>query len=381
MPPIPQIDLRPAHAALAPEIEDALRELLADCDFIQGAAVRRFEVDWARFCRVEHAVAVANGTDALEIGLSALGIGPGDEVILPAMTYVASAEAVVNVGARPVFVDVRARDACIDPEAVAAAIGPRSAAILAVHLYGQPADLSALEPLAERHGLALIEDAAQAHGASRDGRRAGSVGAFAGFSFYPSKNLGAIGDAGALVTSDAALAERARSLRDHGRDAAGRHARVGRNSRMDGLQAAVLSIKLRHLEAWNRARIAHAAAYSEALADLPGLRIPQNAPSTCHVYHQYPLKVAPEAPCGGRTGLAEALAAEGIETRVHYPLAVHQTPAFARFAVPGGAPEAEAWAREELSLPMYPELPDSWRDRVIDRIRARVGLPAAAGGL
>ncbi|MCB9175793.1 MAG: DegT/DnrJ/EryC1/StrS family aminotransferase [Caldilineae bacterium] len=375
MPSIPQFDLLPAHEQLRPEIEGAIRAALASGHYVGGPAVASFEAAWAAYCGAAQAVGVGNGTDALEIGLAALGIGAGDEVILPAMSYAATAEAVVNVGARPVFADVLEADATLDPAAAAAAITPNTAAIIAVHLYGQPADLASLDRLASAQGLALIEDAAQAHGAALAERPVGGIGRFAAFSFYPSKNLGAIGDAGAIVSSDPALIERARALRNHGQSAPNQHTLVGRNSRLDTLQAAVLSVKLAQLDRWNAARVALATAYDRALAGLPGLRLPSGRPGSRHVYHQYALRVAAGGAFGDRDALAACLDRAGIETRVHYPAALHQLPAFAEPARPTDAPVAEAWAREELSLPMYPELPPAQLTRVTETLRelARAG--------
>jgi len=365
---IPLVELAALHDELRPEIEEAIQAVLTGGRFVGGPAVEAFEEAWASYCGVRHTVGVASGTDALEIGLNALGVGPGDEVVVPAHTFAASAEAVVHTGARPLLADVDPLTFTLDPDAAEAAITPRTAAIMAVHLYGQPADLDGLGSVAERHGLALVEDCAQAHGATWCGQIVGGIGHVGCFSFYPSKNLGAIGNAGAIVTNDAAVATRARAVSHHGQFERDVHQILGRSSRLDDLQAAVLSVKLQHLDNWNAARAALAAKYDEALGDAPGITPPHVAPNATHVYHLYVVRVSRGDPAVDRDALADHLAERGIESRVHYPTPVHHQPAFVDDTAPGGAPNAEAVTREILSVPMYPHLPQEDLERVVAAI-------------
>jgi dTDP-4-amino-4,6-dideoxygalactose transaminase len=338
-------------------MNEEVRELIFDrwavlCDrnsFIGGDEVERFEQRWASYCGMTSAVGVANGTDALELALRALGIGAGDEVIVPANTFVATAEAVVHAGASPRFVDVDPDTLLLDAESVTASIGPATAAVIAVHLYGQPADMSTLEHLCRAKGLALIEDAAQAHGARWDGRAVGGLGDVAAFSFYPGKNLGAMGDAGAVVTRDQAIAERIRSMANHGRAArdAAAHERLGRNSRLDPLQAVVLDVKLDHLDRWNAARRRAAAAYARSLpADIEPVRVDQRAEA---VHHLQVVRTRE------RDRVREALRARGIGTGIHYPVPCHSL-AFFEAGSGERLTVAESAAGEILSLPMYPHL-------------------------
>lgn len=379
---IPQIDLTETHRALRPEIEGALRAVLSDGRFVGGPVVEAFEDAWAAYCGADHGVGVGNGTDALEITLAALGLGRDAEVIVPALTYAATAEAVVNAGARPVFADILPTDYTLDPAAAAAAVSPRTAAIIAVHLYGQPADMPALRRVASAHGLALIEDAAQAHGAAIGEQRVGSLADAACFSFYPSKNLGALGDAGAIVTADAGLAERARALRDHGQVERGRHAVVGRNSRLDALQAAVLTVKLARLDRWNAERAALAARYDAGLGSGHAMAPPARGAGRTHVFHQYVVCLTDAdrtgaAPAEARDAVAARLAAHGIETRVHYRTPLHCQPAFAAWARGVHAPAAEHAADRILSLPMYPGLPLAHADSVVAALVEAPGLAVA----
>jgi dTDP-4-amino-4,6-dideoxygalactose transaminase len=316
---------------------------------VGGAAVEEFERAWAEYCGAAHAVGVASGTDALELALRAGGVGPGDEVITAANTCVPTVAAIVSAGATPVLADVDPHTRTLDPDSVAAAIGPRTRALVPVHLYGRCADMDALGALAREHGLLVVEDAAQAHGAEVGGRRAGTLGDAAAFSFYPTKNLGALGDAGAVVTDDAALAERARMLRSYGEREQYRSELEGRNSRLDTLQAALLRAKLPHLDRWTARRRAIAAHYAEALAELP-LALPDEPDGGVHAFHLYVVRTA------DRDGLRDALARAGVGTLVHYPRAVHEHPAYAPLR--RELPVSEALAREVLSLPLYPELAD-----------------------
>jgi dTDP-4-amino-4,6-dideoxygalactose transaminase len=330
-PLVPVGDTRRQYLARQGEFDAAIRRVLDRSWFVLGAEVAAFEAEFAAYLGVAHAVGVGNGTDAIELALRVLGIGPGDEVILPALTATFSALADSRAGATPVFADVERATANLDARSAAGRITPRTRAIMPVHLYGAPADLDALGALARRHGLALVEDAAQAHGATYRGRRVGGIGALGCFSFYPSKNLGAYGDGGAVVTDDAALAERLRRLRHGGQAGRYEHVEPGVNSRLDELQAAVLRVKLAHLDEANEARV----------------------------------------PGGRRGALADFLKARGIATQVHYPTPVHLQPAYAPLDYRrGDLSESEAWADEELSLPLFPELTREEQDRVIAAVRA-----------
>ena len=355
--PVPFLDLHGVHAALRDPLNQAWSAVLGHGRFINGPEVAAFEGAFAEFCEAEHCVGVANGTDALELILAGLGIGPGDEVLVPTNTFVATAEAVVTVGAAPRFVDVLPDTLLIDPDAAASAIGPRTAAIMAVHLFGQMTDMPALSALASKHGLPLIEDAAQAHGARFAGRRAGGGGVAAGFSFYPGKNLGALGDGGAVVSNDAALVGRIRQLADHGRSQTDRygHEVVGRNSRLDTLQAAALHVKLPVLDEANRARAAAVAQYRKSL---PAWCVPVGVhPHADPVYHLAVVQVP------DRAATARALDAAGIGWGIHYPVPCHLQPAFARYALEP-LPVAEAAADHILSLPLSPTLTNEQVDRV-----------------
>jgi dTDP-4-amino-4,6-dideoxygalactose transaminase len=354
---VPFLDLGAVNAALREAYDEAWTAVLDHGRFVGGPEVERFEQDFAEFCGASACVGVANGTDALQLILAGLGVGRGDEVIVPANTFVATAEAVWAVGARPVFVDVLPDTLQIDPDAVAAAVTLSTAAVMAVHLFGQMVDVDALGAVVDRHGLAMVEDAAQAHGARFAGRRAGGVGTAAGFSFYPSKNLGAFGDGGAVVTSDAALAARVRRLADHGRADGDRdrHDQRGRNSRLDTLQAAVLSAKLPALDAANAARARAMARYA---AELPPGFTPVGAhPATDRVHHLAVVEV------DERDRATAALTAHGIGWGIHYPVPCHLQPAFAEFAT-GRLPVAERAAGRILSLPMSPTIGDDEVSRV-----------------
>ncbi|MGH2714316.1 MAG: DegT/DnrJ/EryC1/StrS family aminotransferase [Thermoleophilaceae bacterium] len=346
---VPFATLEREHAELADELHEAFDRVMRHGAFILGEEVEGFERDWAEACGTAECVGVSSGTAALALLLRAAGIAPGDEVIVPAHTYIASALAVVHTGAVPVLCDVEDGTGLLDVDSAGAAIGPRTAGILAVHLYGQLCDMPAVERLAKTRGLAVFEDAAQAHGAECRGRRAGGFGKGAAFSFYPSKNLGALGDAGAICTNDASLAERARSLRNVGQRRKGEHLIAGSNDRLDGLQAALLSVKLRRLDTANAARRRHAALYRSLL----GRRVRQleERPSTRCIYHLFPVRIP------HRERVAARLRATGIGTGVHYPLPLHRQPALRDLAVVRGElSRSEAWAREELSLPMSPKL-------------------------
>jgi len=331
------------------EIDAVWAEIVGASAFVGGAAVERFERGWATACGTRFAVGVGNGTDAIAITLRTLGIGRGDEVIVPANTFVATVEAVVLAGATPRFVDVDAGTLLVTPELVEAAIGPRTVAVIPVHLYGSVADVEGICRVAERAGIVVIEDAAQAHGATREGRHAGSFGIAGTFSFYPGKNLGAFGDGGAVVTDDAWLAARIRSIADHGRADGKRylHPLVGTNSRLDGLQAAILSTRLRALPRWNAARAALATAYARHLP--PSLALVQADPGVRSSWHLAVIQVQ------DRARVRRSLSRSGVETGIHYPVPCHQQEAYSRWS-PGPLPVAEAAAGRIVSLPMFPHL-------------------------
>lgn len=340
---------------LRAEFDQALDAVLRHGQFILGPESEAFEHEWARYCGSSHAIGVGSGTDALQLILRALGIGAGDEVITVANTFIATAEAISYAGAKPVLVDCSLENHLIDPAAVSAAITPRTRAIIPVHLYGQPANWDALTLIAQKHGLALIEDAAQAHGATlRDGRRCGSLGRAAGFSFYPGKNLGAFGDGGAVNTSDEALARQIRLLRNWGSVVKYHHEIQGYNSRLDTLQAAVLNVKLRHLTKWNEQRRLAAGWYREALAGVSGIELPTEADWTgAHVYHLFVVRIL----AANRDAVVHALAGRRVQTVVHYPIPVHLQPAYAELGYRRGAfPCAETAAQSVLSLPLFPEI-------------------------
>jgi dTDP-4-amino-4,6-dideoxygalactose transaminase len=349
---VPFVDLRAQYATIREEIEASFRRVLEDASFIQGPDVAQFEEKFASYLGAKHAVGVANGTDALLLTLKALGIGNGDEVLIPANTFVATAEAIVHAGARPILVDISPETYTIDVHQIEDRLTSRTKAIIPVHLYGQPADLGPILTIAETHGIPVIEDAAQAHGAEYGGRRVGAWGRAACFSFYPAKNLGAYGDAGAVVTNDDHVALAVRKLRDHGGVDKYRHDLVGYNSRLDTLQAAVLLVKLKHLDGWNQMRRQHARLYDELLATIPGIVTPARVEKASHVYHLYVIRVGR----GHRDELQRYLHARGIHTSIHYPAPVHLTAAFADRYPHEHHPVAERCANEILSLPMYPEL-------------------------
>lgn len=363
---VPFVDLKEQYNAIRDELEPALHEVFRDTAFILGKYVARFEQEFAAYCGVRHAIGVNSGTDAITLTLKALGLGPGDEVITAANTFVATVEAIVHAGCKPVLVDVLPDTYNMDPIKLEEKITSKTKAIIPVHLYGQPADLEAIMAIARRYNLFVIEDAAQAHGARYKGRPVGSLGDAACFSFYPSKNLGAYGDGGAVVTNDEALALKIRQLRDHGSIRKYQHELVGYNSRLDALQAVVLSIKLKHLDQWNAMRQRNAHLYRELLLKFPGVVAPKARQDVQHVYHLYVIRVER----GDRDRLQEHLKAHGIETGIHYPQPVHLTQAFAYLGYKeGDFPVAEQCARSILSLPMYPELRAEQIDHVVSEIR------------
>ncbi|ASN51479.1 DegT/DnrJ/EryC1/StrS aminotransferase family protein [Sinomonas sp. R1AF57] len=367
---VPFVDLAAQHREIADEVLGEVQRVLEEGAFIGGPAVAGFEAEYSAFLGVRHCVGVANGTDALELALRAVGVQAGGEVILPANTFVATAEAVMRAGARPVLVDVDPVHLLIDPEAVERAVGPRTQAIVPVHLFGQTAAVERLTPVALERGVAIVEDAAQAQGARRFGRAAGTLGDAAATSFYPGKNLGAGGDAGAVTTNDGILADEVRLLAAHGSRAKYVHERVGVNSRLDALQAVVLRAKLRRLEAWNARRRAAAELYGQLLAGVPGLVVPRSMAGNEDVWHLYVVRVLGE---GRRESVQAALGAAGIATGVHYPTPVHLTPAFRFLGYGAGTfPVAEAAASQILSLPMHPHLTAEQVERVAGAVRAAV---------
>jgi dTDP-4-amino-4,6-dideoxygalactose transaminase len=345
---IPRVDFAAQREALGPDLDAAIERVLASGRFILGPEVEAFEAEFAAYCGAAHCVATASGTDALRLVLEASGIGAGAEVVTVAHTAVPTAFAVAGSGAAPVFVDVDPDTHTIDPERAAAAIGPATRALLPVHLYGRAADVDPLRALAGEHGLLLLEDACQAHGAQYGGRRAGALGHAAAFSFYPTKNLGAYGDGGAVTTGDGALADRLRRLRNHGLTAGYVHEGPAGNSRLDELQAAILRVKLAHLDAWNERRRALAAAYGERLRHLPVV-LPSDPGDGRHVFHQYVIRTP------RRDELLDHLRARGVDAAVHYPVPAHRQQPFAGAGAPD-LPVTDALASEVLSLPIYPEL-------------------------
>jgi dTDP-4-amino-4,6-dideoxygalactose transaminase len=348
---VPFLDLRLQYATIREDLAAAWQQVLENTAFAGGPFVASFEKAFASFCGCEFALGVGSGTAALWLTLRGLGIGTGDEVITTPNTFIATAEAISFCGATPVFVDVDPQTYTMDPNLLEPAITPRTKAIIPVHLYGQPADMDPILAVAQRHGLPVIEDACQAHGAEYKGRKAGSLGRAGCFSFYPGKNLGAYGEAGAVVTNDAELAEKIRILRDHGQTERYKHAMIGWNDRMDGLQGAVLSVKLKHLDKWNETRRSHARFYARLLEGLEPITLPYEAPYARHIYHVYAIRVP------RRDELIAALRQQDVSCGIHYPVPIHLQKAYEFLGHrPGSFPVAELSARELLSLPMFPEL-------------------------
>jgi dTDP-4-amino-4,6-dideoxygalactose transaminase len=360
---IPYLDLHAQYLAIKAEVDDAIKTVLDSGQFTLGSEVAAFEEEFAAYCGRRHGIGVNSGASALHLALLAAGVGPGDEVITSPLTFVATVAAIQYTGARPVFVDIDPETYTLDPARLAAAITPRTRAVIPVHLYGQTVDMSPVLETARRHRLVVVEDACQAHGAEDRGRRAGGIGELGCFSFYPGKNLGAYGEGGMVVTDDPALARTVRMLRDWGAETKHHHLLKGFNYRLESLQAAVLRVKLRRLEAWSEARRAAARRYRELLA---GGRIapPVERSHARHVYHVYAVRVA------ARAQLQAELAARGIQTGVHYPLPVHLQPAYADLGCRAGDfPEAELAAAQELSLPIYPELAGDAQARVAEALQ------------
>jgi dTDP-4-amino-4,6-dideoxygalactose transaminase len=364
---IPLVDLKAQYASIKPEIDAAIQRVLDSTNFILGKEVEDFEQSFARYVGAKGGVGVASGTAALHLALLACGVGTGDEIITTAHTFFATAEAVSQTGARPVFVDIDPRTYNIDPNRGEDAITSRTKAILPVHLYGQPAQMQPLLDIAQRHNLWLIEDAAQAHGAEYQGQRCGGIGHLACFSFYPGKNLGAYGDAGMVTGNDDELLARVRRLRNHGRTRKYEHIELGWGQRLDALQAAILAAKLLHLEAWTEARRAHARRYTELLADCDVVT-PYEAPSVRHVYHLYVIRTP------RRDDLLAHLRAKGIGAGIHYPIPLHRQPAYLEDGYGHlRLPVAEQVAAHVLSLPMYAELLDDQIAYVAEEVKEFAG--------
>jgi len=371
---VPFLDLAAQQAEIADEVLARWEQQLRAAAFVGGPEVSAFEQEYAAYIGVRHVVGVSNGTDALELAYRAVGVQPGDEIIMPANTFIATAEAASRIGAVPVFVDVDEEHLLIDPAAIEAAITPRTRVIAPVHLFGQTAPMERIVPIAQRHGLVIVEDAAQSQGASGIAGRAGSIGTVAATSFYPGKNLGAAGDAGAVMTDDPEIAAVVRNLGGHGSSVKYVHDRVGMNARLDALQATVLRAKLQRLDAWNAARRAAAARYAELLAGVVGLRLPSVREGNEDVWHLYVVRV------DERDRVSAALADAGVGTGIHYPTPVHLTEAYAALGYRQGQfPVAEAAAERILSLPMFPHLAAAHQEHVAAALRtaARAGERAA----
>jgi dTDP-4-amino-4,6-dideoxygalactose transaminase len=365
--PVPLVDLGWQRDQIMTEVQDGWSQVLARTAFVGGPAVTAFEQEYAAYLGTGHVVGVANGTDALEVALRSLDVGPGDEVVVPANTFIATAEAVRRAGAAVVCADVDDDSLLLDPAAVEAAVTSRTRAIIPVHLFGQMAPVEAIWPIAERVGAVVIEDAAQSQGATRHGQHAGILAAAAGTSFYPGKNLGAFGDAGAAITSDPAVARAMRLLSQHGSLVKYQHESFGFNSRLDTLQAVVLRAKLRRLDAWNALRAEAAARYDALLADVPGVRLPRTLAGNVHVWHLYVVRVP------DRDRVLAELNAAGVGAGIHYPVPVHLTDPFADPRRPAGTcPVAEAAADEIVSLPLYPGISESQQQRVAEALVAAV---------
>lgn len=355
---VPYLDLKAQYHSIKSEIDTAVSDVLESSQFVLGKEVAAFEQEFANYCGAAECVALNSGTSALHLALIAAGVGPGDEVITVPFTFVASVASILYAGARPVLVDIEPHSFNINPAAVEAVITPRTKAIMPVHLYGQTADMDPILDVARRHGLIVIEDAAQAHGAKYKGRSAGTLGDIGCFSFYPTKNLGAYGEGGAITTNNSEYASKIRMLRDWGQDSKYHHLLRGFNYRMEGLQGAILRVKLRHLERWLESRRAIAATYTRQLTD-SGLSLPQEMPWARHVYHVYSVRTS------DRDAFRSALQEEGIQTAVHYAIPVHLQPAYADLGYRGGSfPESEAAANEVVALPIYPELNQTQADAV-----------------
>jgi dTDP-4-amino-4,6-dideoxygalactose transaminase len=365
---IPFVDLPAQYRALKPAIDAAVAKVFENAQFILGPAVAAFERDFAAFCGTSEAIGVNSGTSALHLSLLAAGVGPGDEVITVPFTFVATVAAIEYAGAKPVLVDVEPEFLTMDPAKLEAAITPRTKAIIPVHLFGQPADMDSIMAIAKKHGLVVIEDACQAHGSEYRGKRCGSIGQLGCFSFYPGKNLGAYGEGGAVVTNDPKLAKQIRLLRAWGEEVRYEHKYRGFNYRMDGVQGAILGVKLRHLDAWTEARRRNAAEYERRLADTSA-KLPRERRDVRHVYHLYVVRLQQ------RDAWRERLTEADVQTGVHYPIPIHVQPAYRDLGYAAGDfPVCEEASREVLSLPMFPELTDAQIAEVAHALSTRVGV-------
>lgn len=369
---VPYLDLKAQYRSIKSEIDAAVSRVLESSQFVLGNEVAAFEEEFAKYCSAAECVALNSGTSALHLALLAAGVGSGDEVITVPFTFVASVAAILYTGAWPVLIDIDPHSFNINPAAIEAAITPQTKAVMPVHLYGQIADMDPILDIARRHGLIVIEDAAQAHGAKYKNRPAGTLGDIGCFSFYPTKNLGAYGEGGAITTNNQDYAKKIRMLRDWGQDSKYHHVLRGFNHRMEGLQGAILRVKLRHLEQWTKARRVTAATYNQKLSDC-GLELPREMPWAQHVYHVYSLRT-PE-----RDSFRAALQTEGIQTAIHYAIPVHLQPAYAELGYrKGSLPASEAAANEVVALPIYPELTQSQIDLVCQAVRKVAGIKALA---
>jgi len=370
---VPFLDLNAHHRVIQDEILAAIREVIESSAFAGGPFVAKFEKDFAAYCHTRFAAGVGSGTEALWLALAACGIGAGDEVITVPNSFLATAEAISFSGAAPVFVDVNPRTYTKDPELLEAAITPRTKAIIPVHLFGQMTDMDPIMEIARRRKLVVIEDACQAHGAEYKGRRAGGIGHAGCFSFYPAKNLGAMGEAGAVVTNDPAIQEKIRLLRDHGQRAKYHHSHIGWNARMDGIQGAVLRVKLKALDRSNAARRSHARLYENRLGNREDLITPKEAEYGTHVYHVYAVRVK------GRDQLQRALTDRGIASAIHYPIPIHLQEAYGHLKLGRGSfPVAERCTEEILSLPMFPELTTEQTEAVVREVYSHLSLAKTA---
>jgi dTDP-4-amino-4,6-dideoxygalactose transaminase len=368
---IPFVDLKAQYASIKTEVNAAIQGILDSCQFTLGSEVAAFEQEFAAYSQAAFGIGVNTGTSALHLALLAAGVGPGDEVITVPFTFIATASAIDYTGAKPVFVDIDPKTYTMDPSKLEAAITPKTKAIIPVHLYGQPADMDPIMEIARRHKLIVLEDACQAHGAEYKGKRVGSIGDMAAFSFYPGKNLGAYGEGGMVTTSNPEFNKTIRMLRDWGAEKKYHHVLKGYNFRLEGIQGAVLRVKLKYLDQWTEARRAAAARYDELLAG--AVQTPAARPDVRHVYHVYAIRTQ------NRQAWQDALLAQGIQSGIHYPIPVHLQPAFAELGYkPGDFPHSEKAANEVLSLPMFPELTTSQTTEVSRAVRALAGAPAAA---
>src|SRR6202521_1782436 len=377
---IPMLELRAQYESIAPEIRAAIDDVLAAQQFVLGPQCEAFEQEVAQACNTRYAVGVASGTEALELALHASGVGAGDEVIVPAFTFIATGSAVTALGARPVFADIEPGTFNLDPSLLEMRVTPRTRAIVVVHLFGLAADMDPILAVAAKHGIPVIEDNAQSFGAAYHGRKTGSMGRLGCLSFYPSKNLGAYGDAGMIVTSDEKLSARLRALRNHGQTGQYLSTERGWNSRLDELQAAILRVKLRHLAGWTATRQAHARLYDFLLQDLPGIVLPRVPPGREHAYYLYTIRV--EGRAGGHTRgndrgnelrsdlVQQRLKARGVASMVYYPVPLHLQPLYASLGgKPGELRVSERASREVLSIPLYPEMTTEQVQRVADSVR------------